>query len=90
MRFPVHADARAYFERDGTPALDHALNDGEDFELCLVVPEADAARLLAFPPLSVQLYRVGTVTELPGFLLRGPDGDTRPIEPKGFDHFRPV
>ena len=40
---PIHPDAVARSE-DGRTPLDHALNDGEDFELCLVVPaeEADA------------------------------------------------
>ena len=87
---PIHSDAHEMSKRDGTPALDHALNDGEDFELCLVVSADDAARLLASPPAPAQLYRIGTVTELPGLLLRGPDGRERPIEPMGFDHFRPV
>jgi thiamine-monophosphate kinase len=87
---PIHSDAHEISKRDGTPALDHALNDGEDFELCLVVSEADAALLLAAPPAPAQLYRVGTVTELPGLLLRSRDGRQRPFEPMGFDHFRPV
>ena len=77
-------------QRDGTPALDHALNDGEDFELCLVVAADDAAAAARRPPAPAQLYRVGTVTEPPGLLLRSPDGRERPIEPTGFDHFRPV
>ena len=48
---PIHADAR-----DNEPtamarrALDHALNDGEDFELCLVVAADDADRLARRPP----------------------------------------
>ena len=70
---PIHPDAHEMSQRDGTPALDHALNDGEDFELCLVVSADDAARLLAAPPAPAKLYRVGTVTELPGLRLRGPD-----------------
>jgi thiamine-monophosphate kinase len=87
---PIHPDAYEMSKGDGTPALDHALNDGEDFELCLVVAEADAARLLAAPPAPAQLFRVGTVTEVPGLLLRGADGTERAIVPMGFDHFRPV
>jgi thiamine-monophosphate kinase len=87
---PIHPDAFELSKRDGTPALDHALNDGEDFELCLVVAADDAAQLLAAPPAPAQLFRVGTVTDVPGLLLRGPDGHERPILPMGFDHFRPV
>ena len=71
---PIHPDAHEMSQRDGTPALDHALNDGEDFELCLVVSADDAARLLAAPPAPATLYRVGTVTELPGSASAHPDG----------------
>jgi thiamine-monophosphate kinase len=87
---PIHPDAHEMSKRDGTPSLDHALNDGEDFELCLVVSADDADRLLAAPPAPAKLFRVGTVTELPGLVLRSPDGHERPILPMGFDHFRPV
>jgi thiamine-monophosphate kinase len=87
---PIHSDAHEMSKRDGKPALDHALNDGEDFELCVVVAADDAARLLVAPPTPAQLFRIGTVTERPGLLLRGPDGHERPIEPMGFDHFRVV
>jgi thiamine-monophosphate kinase len=85
---PLHRDARDASQRDGTSALDHALNDGEDFELCLVVPADDAARLLAAPPAPVLLYHIGTVTESPGLRLRTADGVERPIASRGFDHFR--
>ena len=61
---PVHPDAHEMSHSDGTPAVDHALNDGEDFELCMVVSADDAARLLADPPAPAKLYRVGTVTDV--------------------------
>jgi thiamine-monophosphate kinase len=85
---PIHPDANEMSRRDGAPALDHALNDGEDFELCLVVSAGDATRLLANPPAPAMLYRVGVVTDSPGLRLRMPDGTLVPIEPLGFDHFR--
>jgi thiamine-monophosphate kinase len=84
---PIHADAAAMSLRDGVPALDHALNDGEDFELCLTLSPEDAARLLAAPPAPTRLYRVGEITDGPGLRLRTAEG-TRLIEPRGFDHLR--
>jgi thiamine-monophosphate kinase len=36
----VHADAALMSRADGRAALDHALNDGEDFELCFTAPPA--------------------------------------------------
>jgi thiamine-monophosphate kinase len=85
---PVHPDAHNMCQTDGTSAIEHALNDGEDFELCLVVSADDAGRLIVGPPAPAKLYRVGTVTDLGGLRLRSPDGRERPIAPKGFDHFR--
>jgi len=85
---PIHPDAHAMSRRDQAPALEHALNDGEDFELCLVVPAEDATRLLATPPAPAMLYRVGVVTDSPGLRIQMPDGTLVPIEPLGFDHFR--
>jgi thiamine-monophosphate kinase len=85
---PIHPDASELSRRDGVSPLEHALHDGEDFELCLAVAPADADRLMAAPPAPAVLYRVGDVTATPGLRLRTPDGKTRPIEPRGFDHFR--
>ena len=85
---PIHRDAHDASQRDGTSALDHALNDGEDFELCLVVPAHDAGRLLAAPPAPAALHRIGTVIESPGLRLHTSGGVERPIAPRGFDHFR--
>jgi thiamine-monophosphate kinase len=85
---PIHPDARRMSQRDGSPALDHALNDGEDFELCLVVPAEDAARLVADPPAPAVLYHVGAITDSPGLRLRTIAGTLLPVEPAGFDHFR--
>jgi thiamine-monophosphate kinase len=85
---PIHADALLMSRIDGVTALDHALDDGEDFELCVVVPATDATRLLASPPAPVELFRIGEITAAPGIRLRSAGGELRPISPRGFDHFR--
>jgi thiamine-monophosphate kinase len=85
---PIHPDAHEMSRRDRIPALRHALDDGEDFELCLVVSPGDAARLITAPPAPAVLHRIGLVTEAPGLWLRAPDGRLEPIDPKGFDHLR--
>jgi thiamine-monophosphate kinase len=87
---PIHPDAIAMSQDDGRPPLDHALNDGEDFELCLVVPPPDAERLLAGPPPGVALFRVGEITATPGLRLRRGDGQVVPLRPGGFDHLTAV
>ncbi len=83
---PVHPDARKVAAVDGRTPLDHALSDGEDFELCLTVSPEDAERLLAHPPEGLRLQRLGTIIAEPGLLLRGPDGAVVPCTARGFDH----
>jgi len=90
MAIPIHPDAWEMSRRDGVPALDHALSDGEDFELCLVAPAGDATRLAAAPPLPASLYRIGEVTVVKGLWLRDHNGQLKAIEPRGFDHLRPT
>jgi thiamine-monophosphate kinase len=68
--------------------LEHALNDGEDFELCVVVPPEQAGRLMAAPPEPARLFRVGEITAEPGLRIRDADGKVSPLEARGFDHFR--
>lgn len=74
--------ARAAAQEDGRSALDHALNDGEDFELLAAV-EAGAA----VPDVGVSLTRVGTITR-EGLAIRGADGSTAVLEARGYEHFR--
>jgi thiamine-monophosphate kinase len=83
---PVHADALAMSQRDGRTPLDHALFDGEDFELCLTLGPEDAARLLQKNVQGVQLHRVGWIVEPPGLWLRTEQGTLKSIPPRGFDH----
>ena len=83
---PIHPDARRVGPSDGPTPLDHALTDGEDFELCLALGPDDADRLLAEPILGVTLTRVGTITSTAGLWLRHPDGRVVPCPGRGFDH----
>ena len=85
---PIHPDALAASAQDGRTAFDHALSDGEDFELCLTVSTTDADRLLSSPPDGVRLHRIGSIQAEPGLWLRDSDGSIRPCESRGFDHLR--
>ncbi len=80
---PVHTDAVERSRLTGRPALDHALFDGEDFELIFTLPEADAKRLLAAPP--VPVHRVGRVVAARGlWLIR--NGIQTELPPGGWVH----
>jgi thiamine-monophosphate kinase len=85
---PIHPDARAQSCQDGRAALEHALHDGEDFELCVVVAPHDADRLVHAPPTPAVVVRVGDVCANPGLWLRSADGGLTPLEARGFDHLR--
>jgi thiamine-monophosphate kinase len=85
---PVAAAAEELVQQsadDSTP-LDHALADGEDFELVLAVPEDRAARLVAEQPLAVPLTRVGMFIAEQGLFARGKDGQRESITPRGYEH----
>jgi thiamine-monophosphate kinase len=69
----------------GTP-LDHALGDGEDFELLLALSPTEARRLLADQPLSGQLQAIGELTLELGLWEQRPDGTHSPLQPRGFVH----
>jgi thiamine-monophosphate kinase len=85
---PIHEDARrlAAQKADGRTALEHALGDGEDFELILAVPTDDAERMLSDQPLDVPLTRIGQFIAEPGLWQGDADGNRRPLEPTGYEH----
>ena len=70
----------------GMTALDHALGDGEDFELLLAVPAAETERMLSEQPLDVPLTYIGQFIDRSGLWTRLPDGNLAPLAPRGFEH----
>ena len=85
---PVAEDARRLAEQlaDGSSPLEHALGDGEDFELILAVPPAEAERMLAEQPLSVPLSAIGAFIPEPGLWQTDSTGRTSPLVPRGYQH----
>lgn len=70
-------------------ALEHALGDGEDFELLLAVPEEEARRMIADQPLpGVPLTCVGRMINEPGLWAQDAAGRRTPLAPRGFVHGR--
>lgn len=84
---PIHADAIFESARDGRTPLEHALGDGEDFELCFTVDPADSERLRSESIGGFKPIPIGVIRPEPGIALRSADGSIRDITPKGFDHF---
>ncbi len=85
---PIHPDAERLSRQDGVSAIEHAMTDGEDFELCFTVDSEEAATLLSNPPERLTLSAIGWITEEPGIRFEHPDGSVQPLRLSGFDHFR--
>ncbi len=85
---PVSDDAQRLARRggDGTTPLEHALSDGEDFELILAVSPDEAARMLAEQPLQVPLTAIGQFVAEPGLWELRADGGRGRLEPRGWQH----
>jgi thiamine-monophosphate kinase len=88
---PIHPDALTMSRQpgDGKSPLDHALTDGEDFELIMAMPP-DAARTLvaaaASPSLGLPITVIGAVEAGSGLVAIAADGSRRSLEPRGFLH----
>lgn len=80
---PIADDARRL--QDDRSPLEHALTDGEDFELVAAVPADDARRLLRDQPIAgLKLYLIGECVESGLWLEEG--GSRRPLAPAGYVH----
>jgi thiamine-monophosphate kinase len=87
-KIPIADAARNFAHREpsrGT-ALDHALSDGEDFELILAAPPDAARQILADQPLAIPVTAIGQFVAEPGLWQVDPTGQRQPLEARGFLH----
>ena len=80
---PISSAAHTLAERTGRSALDHALGDGEDFELLLCLNKTDAAKLCRNPPTDVTITELGELISTHG-LYDAKSGAA--LKPAGFEH----
>jgi thiamine-monophosphate kinase len=86
-RVPISEAALSLAKQDGRGALEHALDDGEDYELLFTLPAERAEGLGADPELARLVSRIGTCTPREqGVVLLAADGTARPLEARGFEH----
>jgi len=81
---PIAEDAVKLSQQSGRSPLEHALSDGEDFELLFTVSPQEAEKLLAAQPFA--LYEIGELTAESGLRIVAADGVTKPLLPSGFEH----
>jgi len=86
---PVDPAAAAVAPAYGQDALDLALGGGEDYELLFsVAPEHIEQALRAVQEVGGTAHVIGRLTAQQGLRLREPNGTTREIQPRGWDHLR--
>ncbi|MFH0963559.1 MAG: thiamine-phosphate kinase [Planctomycetota bacterium] len=83
---PVSATARTLARRDGRSPLEHALHDGEDFELLFTADPRGRARILEGRSLTRKPRLVGRIEREPGLRIRDPRGKLSRLEPRGYEH----
>jgi thiamine-monophosphate kinase len=84
---PIAPAAVTLSQQTGRSPLEHALQDGEDFELIFTLAPDQAQRLLDHPPIP-HLAPIGVcLPDLPPTLwLELPDGHRQPLPPRGWSH----
>jgi thiamine-monophosphate kinase len=87
-RVPIAPAARtlAAQRSDGSTPLEHALADGEDFELILALPVEAARELIARQPIACGCTQIGQFIAEPGLWQRDASGERRPLVPRGYEH----
>jgi len=83
-RIPISAAALG--TDDGRTSLDHALSDGEDFELIFTVSAETAQALLVTRPFDTPLTHIGFIEASPGCRLQLADGSKREVPALGWRH----
>jgi thiamine-monophosphate kinase len=85
---PISDAARQLSARsqDNLSPLEHALGDGEDFELILAVPAHEAERLVREQPLTIRLTRIGELIREDGLWHQDASGERVPLQPRGYEH----
>jgi len=84
---PVSRAAQRLSRKSGKMPLEHALGDGEDFELLFALAPRDLPRLFKSWKFKVPLTQIGEVTDK-GLKLELKDGILKELEPVGWEYFK--
>jgi thiamine-monophosphate kinase len=88
---PISQDAFRLAEQEHASnpqaaALEHALSDGQDFELLIAVAPDTAQEILRSQPLDCPIMPVGELISQPGLWQQGKTGERKPLNPIGWVH----
>jgi thiamine-monophosphate kinase len=85
-QIPISPLAAELERKDGQSALDHALGDGEDFELILAATPEVALEVLTSQALAVPVTRIGRFVSQPGLWRQNDRGELEPQLVSGYEH----
>lgn len=83
---PIAPAAHEAARLSGRTATEHALYDGEDYELLFCLPRRSAKALIGRKDSPVRIMVIGEVIKEPGLWLKGKDRERTPLEPGGWQH----
>lgn len=81
---PFSQAAKKASEASGKQPWQHALSDGEDFELLFTLDQENLDRIPF--PMEYKCTQVGVITSELGLQLREPTGNPIPLKPLGYEH----
>jgi len=79
------SDVAKQIQDEKTP-LEHALSDGEDFELLFTVTAKDGQSLLESPPFDILLSRIGKIVKGCGCQTQDAVGNRKELHRTGWEH----
>ena len=86
---PLDPEVADELERLGLDPFEACFYGGEEYELVVTVrPERWEEAVEIAEGVGVELKRIGKALDKPGLWLKRTDGYLRPIEVRGWEHFR--
>jgi thiamine-monophosphate kinase len=83
---PISQDAQRLAATTGRPGIEHALGDGEDFELLIAAAPDVAEQIVRDQPLGVQITNIGACVAEQGLWNIDDTGELRPLPILGYQH----
>jgi thiamine-monophosphate kinase len=83
---PISEDARRLATTTGRPAIEHALGDGEDFELLIAAAPDVAEQIVRDQPLGVPITNIGSCVTEEGLWSIDDAGELRSLAAIGYQH----
>lgn len=89
-KIPISQNLKDFCSRFDFDPIDYALSGGEDYTLlCTIAPQnADKIATAFKKEFKRPLFAIGEITAKKQIKLVYPDGETKPLTPTGWDHFK--